>query len=163
VNPGFDATPGTTGWTTSVAGNFDLIYVATGAGGATPAIAAQSPPNVAWFGGYNNADDIATQSVVIPADATAITVSFYYAVFTRETGNAENDVMDVTVTAGAQTTTLAHFSNANPVTTWTRFSAPLPTTLAGQTVRLQFRALTNGNVITSFYIDTVAVQVVACP
>ncbi|HET6149854.1 MAG TPA: hypothetical protein VFH68_20105 [Polyangia bacterium] len=163
LNPGFE--DGTTGWTTSVAGGFPLIYVATGNGGTNmPAIAAQSPRNVAWFGGYANADDVASQSVVIPADATSISVSFYYAVFTGKTGTAENDVMNVTVTSGAQTTTLAHFSNANPVTTWTRFSATLPPTLAGQTVRLQFRDLTNGNnALTSFYIDTVALQVVACP
>ena len=161
ANPGFEA--GTTNWTTSVAGGFALIYVATGMGNSSPDVAAQSPPNVAWFGGYNNADDIASQSVVIPADATSINVSFYYAIVTRENGTAANDVMDVTVTAGAQTTAVAHFSNANAVAAWTRFSAALPATLAGQTVRLQFRDLTNNNAITSFYVDTVALQVVACP
>ena len=161
VNPNFES--GMTGWTTSVAGGFPLIYVATGNGDNQPEIAAQSPDMVAWFGGYNRADDIGSQSVVIPADATSINLSFFYAIFSRENGNAENDVLDVTVTSGAQTTTVAHFSNADENRAWTRFSTTLPTTLAGQTVRLQFRSVTNAATITSFYVDTVALQVVACP
>ena len=161
VNPGFDS--GTTGWTISVAGGFPLIYAANGGGGNLPDVAAQSPPNLAWFGGYNNADDIAAQSVTIPATATAINLSFFYAVVSRATGNNESDVMDVTVTAGTQTTTVAHFNNLTSADNFTTFTAALPATLAGQTVRLQFRDQTDGNAITSFYIDTVALRVVTCP
>lgn len=161
VNPNFES--GATGWTTSVAGGFPLIYVATGRGDNMPEIAAQSPTMVAWFGGYNRGDDIGSQSVVIPANATSINLSFFYAIFTEQNGNAENDVLDVTVTSGAQTTTLAHFSNADSMGAWTRFSAALPTTLAGQTVRLQFRSVTNATMITSFYVDTLSLQVVTCP
>jgi len=160
VNPGFDS--GTTGWTTSVAGGFALIFVATGSGGNSPDVAAQSPPNVAWFGGYNNADDIAAQSVAIPAGATAINLSFFYAVVSRDTSNTEVDVMDVTVTAGAQTTAVAHFNNLTSAANLTRFTATLPVSLAGQTVRIQFRDQTNATGITSFYIDTVALQATTC-
>jgi hypothetical protein len=161
MNPGFDS--GTANWTISVAGGFPLIYVATGAGDNSPDVRAQSPQNLAWFGGYNNADDVAAQSASIPAAATAINFSFFYAVISQATGNTETDVMDVTVTAGTQTTTVAHFSNLTAAGTLRNFSAALSTTLAGQTVRIQFRDQTNGNAITSFYIDTVALQVVTCP
>jgi len=136
---------------------------ADGSGGDTPEIAAQSPPNLAWFSGYNRADDVLSQLVVLPADAASMTVSFYYAIFTREVSAAENDVMDVQLIAGTQTIPLAHFSDNNPVGTWTRFSAPLPTSLAGQTATLQFHDTTNASLITSFYVDTVSVQAVACP
>jgi hypothetical protein len=161
TNPGFEA--GESGWMVFVAGNFPLVYEADGGGGNNPAIAAQSPPNLAWFAGYNPADDVLSQSVVIPANAFSITVSFYYSIFTREVSAVENDVMDVQVIAGPQTIPLVHFSDNNPVETWTRFSAALPISLAGQTVTLQFHDTTNANLLTSFYVDTVSVQVVTCP
>jgi hypothetical protein len=92
-----------------------------------------------------------------------MTLSFYYAIVTREAGTVENDVMDVAVLVGAQTISLAHFSNLDAVDAWTRFSAPLPSTVAGRTVTLQFRGTTNATAITSFYVDTISLQVVACP
>jgi hypothetical protein len=144
--------------------NIDLVVLANGSGAqGTPAIAAQSPPNLAWFSGYNNSDDSADQTVTIPASATSINVSFYYAVFTRETSAAENDVMNVQLITDSQTIPLLHLSDNAPVSTWTRFSASLPTTLAGQTVTLHFEDMTNGTLISSFYIDTVSLSVVGCP
>ena len=118
------------------------------------------PAHAVVPGGH--ADDGASQTITIPASARAITVSFFYAVFTRETNAAENDVMNVQLIAGNQTIALLHLSDITPVSTWTRFSATLPTTLAGQTVTLHFEDTTSGSQVTSFYIDTVSVQVVAC-
>jgi hypothetical protein len=162
TNPAFDS--GETGWTISVAGGFPLVYAADGGGQpGTPAIAAQSAPNLAWFGGYNNADDVASQAVTIPAGATSITVGFFYAIFTRETSGAENDVMNVQLVTDTQTIALAHLSDNAPVSTWTHFSATLPTTLAGQMVTLHFEDTSNGSQITSFYIDSVSLSVVSCP
>jgi hypothetical protein len=154
---------GETGWMVFVAGGFPIVYAADGSGANSPEIAAQSPPNVTWVGGYNRGDDMISQNIALPADPASMIVSFYYAIFTRETSGAENDVMDVQLIAGTETISLAHFSDNNPVGTWTRFSAPLPSNLAGQTVTLQFHGTTNANAITSFYVDTVSVQVVACP
>jgi hypothetical protein len=155
---------GETGWTTSVAGGFRTVYAANGSGANnTPEIAAQSPANLAWLAGYNRADDILSQGILLPADAASMTLTFFYAIFTREVSAAENDVMDVQLLTGTQTVSLGHFSDNNPVGTWTRFSAPLPTSLAGQTVTLQFHDTTNATLLTSFYVDTVSVQAVVCP
>jgi hypothetical protein len=155
---------GETGWTVFVAGGFPIVYAANGNGeSGTPDIAAQSPPNLTWIGGYNRGDDSITQNIALPASATSMTLVFYYAIVTRETGTTENDVMDVQIMAGAQTVSLAHFSNLDPVGTWTRFSMALPSSLAGQNVTLQFHGTTNANAISSFYVDTVSLQVVACP
>jgi len=154
---------GETGWLVSVAGGFPIVYAATGAGGNSPDVVAQSVPNVTWIGGYNRADDSIRQAVDLPANAQSMTLSFYSAIVTREGGTVENDVMDVAIVAGAQTIALAHFSNLDAVDAWTRFSVPLPGSLAGQTVTLQFRGTTNASAITSFYVDTISLQVVACP
>ena len=162
VNPGFES--GETAWMVSVAGGFPLVYLANGSGADnTPQLAAQSPPNLAWFGGYQRADDIVTQTVLLPAGATSMTISFDYAIFTNETTAVENDVMDVQLTAGTQTIALAHFSDNSPPGAWMHFSAPLPNSLAGQTVTLRFEDTTNATLLTSFYIDSVALQAVACP
>ena len=160
ANPAFEG--GETGWMISVAGGFPLLYVANDTSGSNPEIVAQSPPILAWFAG-SRADDVLSQTIVLPANAASMTVSFYYAIFTQEVSAAESDVMDVQLIAGAQTISLAHFSDNSPVGTWTRFSAPLPASLAGQTVTLRFHDTTNATLITSFYVDTVSVRAVACP
>jgi hypothetical protein len=154
---------GETGWLVSVAGGFPIVYVATGAGGTAPDVIAQSPPNVTWIGGYARADDSISQNITFPASATSMTLTFFYAIVTRELGPIENDAMDVQIMAGAQTLSLAHFGNQNAVSAWTRFSAALPSSLAGQTVTLRFHGTTNPTATTSFYVDTVSVQVVTCP
>jgi hypothetical protein len=92
-----------------------------------------------------------------------MTVSFFYSIITREILPIQSDIMDVTLTAGARTTTLAHFSNLDAVNAWTRLSVAIPANLAGQAVSLRFHGTTNALAITSFYIDTVSLQVVACP
>jgi hypothetical protein len=162
TNPNLDL--GTTGWTISVAGDFPMIYVADGRGNASPDVVAQTAPNVAWLSGYARADDVLSQRVTIPASSTATTVTFFYAIITGENGAPENDVMDVQVIADTRTIALAHFSDNTPVANWTRFSALLPASLAGQTVTLEFHATSNaGNATTSFYVDTISVQVVGCP
>jgi hypothetical protein len=165
ANPGFEA--GVTGWTSSVAGGFPIIYFANAAGvggSGNPEIAAQSAPNLAWLGGYNRANDVLTQVVAVPANAASAMLSFYYAIFTDETSGAENDVMDVQLMAGNQPILQIHLSDNDAVATWTHVAAPLPSNVAGQTLTLQFHAVTNGGtLITSFYVDTVSLQVVACP
>ena len=43
-------------------------------------IKGQTPPFLAWLGGYSNAQDDLSQVVTVPAGATSITLSFYYAI-----------------------------------------------------------------------------------
>ena len=166
VNPAFDlASERETGWTNP---GMPIVYAAPAPGGGVtghPDVAAQSLPNLAWFGGLDNADDRLSQSIAIPAGATQLTFSFFYAVVTGKTGTAEADTFDVSLLAGTQVISLAHLSNLNATDTWTPVSVPLPATLAGQTVTLQLRGVTNANVnrTTSFYIDTLSFSAVACP
>jgi hypothetical protein len=159
VNPGFENAE--TGWTNP---GIRIVNQATNVNANNaPEITAQSPTNLAWFGGINRQDDLLSQDVAIPAGAAALTFSFYYAIFTRENSAAENDVMDVSVIAGNQVVPLAHFSDNDAVEAWTRASVALPLSLVGQTVTLQLHSSTNGSMITSFYIDTLSLQAAVCP
>jgi hypothetical protein len=165
INPAFDVDLNEAGWTNP---GIQIVYAAPAPGGGVtshPDVAAQSLPNLAWFGGLDSADDRLSQSIAIPAGASNLTVSFFYAVVTGKTGIAEADTFDASLLAGAQVISLAHLSNLNATDTWTPVSVTLPAALAGQTVTLQLRGVTNTNVnrTTSFYIDTMSFSVVVCP
>jgi len=127
-------------------------------------IKAQTSPNVGWLGGYANAQDDLYQSVTIPAGATAITLTFWYAIFTQENANGEYDTMDAYTYDPVSKTynALATFSNATPASTWTRFSTDLPLSLAGQTFEVGFLATTNATKNTNFFVDTISLAVTAC-
>jgi len=142
-----------------------IVYLANGSGAInTPDVVAQSPTNLAWFGGLNREDDRLSQSVTIPAGAASVTLSFYYAIITDETGAAENDVFEAAmVSAGGEVTPLAHLGDNNATDTWILFKAAVPAALFGQTVTLELHGSTNATQITSFYIDTVSLTAVACP
>ncbi len=165
VNPAFDLAPMEVGWANP---GVPIVYAATAPGGGAtghPDVAAQSLPNLAWFGGLASSDDRLSQSIAIPAGATKLTFSLDYAIVTGKTGLTETDTFDAELLAGTQVISLAHLSNVNATDTWTPVSMPLPATLAGQTVTLQLRGVTNANNnrITSFYVDTLSLQAVACP
>jgi hypothetical protein len=165
VNPAFDLDLNETGWTNP---GIPIVYAApTPGGGVTnhPDVAAQSLPNLAWFGGLDNSDDRLSQSIAIPAGATNLTFRLFYAVVTGKTNVTEIDTFDASLLAGAQVISLAHISNLNATDTWTPVSVTLPAALAGQTVTLQLRGVTNANAnrLTSFYIDTMSLSAVACP
>ncbi len=165
VNPAFDLAPLEVGWTNP---GIPIVYPAPAPGGGVtghPDVAAQSLPNLTWFGGLASSDDRLSQSITIPAGSTKMTFSFYYAVVTGKLGAAEADTFDAQLLAGTQIISLAHISNANATDTFTPVAVALPAALAGQAVTLQLRGVTNANAnrTTSFYIDTLSLQAVACP
>ena len=46
--------------------------------------ASETPPYLAWLGGYNKAKDDLSQKVAVPAGAVGLTLSFSYKVITQE-------------------------------------------------------------------------------
>jgi hypothetical protein len=160
ANPGFDGAD--LSWDNP---GIHIVYLADGSGGNnTPDVIAQSPPNLAWFGGLNRENDLLSQSVTIPANAASVMLSFYYWIITDESSAAENDVFDVSLVDLAGTETpLAHLGDNNAGDAWVLFKAAVPPSLAGQTVTLQLHGQTNATQVTSFYIDTVSLLAVACP
>ena len=129
-------------------------------------IKGQTPSFLAWLGGYANAQDDLSQVVTVPAGATSITLSFYYAISSVETTQGAFDVMDVYTydPAASKYTSLATFNDnmATPPGTWTRFSVTLPLSLAGRPIKFGFQATTDMNKNTNFFIDSVSLDVIAC-
>jgi hypothetical protein len=157
ANPGFDA--GHSAWAETTLSTSTIITSDT----ALTSLKAQTPSNLAWLGGYANAQDDLSQLVTIPAGATAITLTFYYAIATQETTAGAFDTMDVYTydTAAAKYVVLATFNDNMPTSTWTRFSISLPLSLAGRAIQLGFRTATDVNKNTNFFVDSVSLDVTA--
>jgi len=156
ANPSFDDGP-TSSWT-----QVGTIIYRESTALDTPA---DTPPFLAWLGGYNRASDELSQTVTIPAGAVSVSLAFSYTVFTEEAkkGGAF-DFLNVEVRdPNGNVTALGQLSNNDAVSTWTRFGAMLPAALAGKTVDLHFRATTDASFVTSFYVDTVTLEAVGCP
>ncbi len=158
VNPNFDLAPVGMGWTQTPA---TIIRVPPT--GITP----PSVANVAWFGGASNANDVLSQDIVVPATATSFEVVGKRLIGSEELLATPYDTLAITVqtTAGATLATLASLSNVdkNPSAAFMPFAFAAPMPFAGQTVRLHFRARTDGSFNTNFFFDDLAVNVTACP
>jgi len=158
ANSGFDA--GHMAWVETTLSTTTIITNES----ALTTLKAQTPSNLAWLGGYSNAEDDLSQSVTIPAGATAITLSFYYAISSQDMTASAYDTMDVYSydSAAARYTPLATFNDNMTTSTWTRFSTSLPLSLAGRTIEIGFQSATDGNKNTNFFVDSVSLDVTAC-
>jgi Zn-dependent metalloprotease len=105
----------------------------------------------AWMNGYATTHtDTVSQSVSIPAGCRA-TLTFYLHIDTAESGTTPYDKL--TVKAG--TTTLATYSNANAAAGYTLRSFDV-SSLAGQTVSINFTGTEDSSLQTSFVVDDTA-------
>ncbi len=148
INGGFES--GTTPWQTVSAGGYDLvsqILPYTGQWGA-------------YLGGYNNANDALSQDVTLPA-GTSITLRFWWHMTTQET-NHPWDTLDVTITpvSGGTPVLLRRITDGDTQGVWQQAILDL-TPRAGQSVRLAFRAQTDSDRPTDFYLDDISVE--TCP
>jgi hypothetical protein len=165
LNPVFDLAPVGTNW---VQQNIDNAYpVITDQDG----VVENSAPYKAWMGGFiagsgQTVSDMLYQDVTIPANTSALTLTGVYEVRTDETGSIAYDTAQValTQTNGTPIETALALSNAGPTTAWTAFSKTFanPMGLSGQTVRLRFVSSSDDSFATSFYFDTLALNVTYC-
>ncbi|MFF2568974.1 M4 family metallopeptidase [Streptomyces sp. NPDC058084] len=143
ANPGFES--GAVSWTSSTG-------VITNDAGASP----RSGSYYAWLNGYGSAHtDTLSQSVTIPATATAPKLSFYLAIDTQESGTTPYDTLKAQVVSGTTTTTLATYSNATPGG-YTQRTLDL-SAFKGKTVTIKFTGTEDSSAATSFLIDDTAV------
>jgi subtilisin family serine protease len=146
VNGSFEASA--TPW--SLVGN---AYWSTG---AYP----HSGSGYAVLGFYNNANGSAYQTVSIPATQPA-NLTFWLNITTSEYWPIAFDYLWVEVrsTSGALLGTLVRYSNLNAISAgvYSQKSFSLAN-WRGQTVRVQFRATTDGSLPTSFRIDDVSLK-----
>jgi lysyl endopeptidase len=114
-----------------------------------------------WLGGYNDGLDVLTQNVSIPAGSGPARLQFWYEIGTQETLNSRFDTLTVSIvnpSSGAILATLASFSNLDATGGWVQSAAYDLTAFRGQTVQLQFRAVTDFSELTSFRVDDIVLS-----
>lgn len=137
---------GTAPWQFSSAGGYALISQLqshTGAWGV-------------YLGGYDSADDLASQQIALPG-ASAIALRFWWRMTTEETSHPW-DTLDTNITLSDSTTTrLLRITDGDVAGIWQESVLDL-SPYAGQSVRLAFRAQTDQDGPTDFYLDDVSVE-----
>jgi subtilisin family serine protease len=112
------------------------------------------------LGYYNRASGAMYQTVAIPANAAG-TLSFWLNVTSSETTTTQDDrlYVDVRSTTGVLLGTVGTFSNLHKAAlgAYTLRSFSLAA-WRGQTIRVQFRATTDGSLATSFRVDDVSLR-----
>jgi hypothetical protein len=148
VNPGFES--GNTGWVFSpntLTNDVSLAHAGS---------------RFVGLGGINNANDYFYQDVTIPSDSQRPYIQFWYRIFTEETATSTAyDRMVIRLlnpSNNAALATLAEFSNLNATTGWVQSQQYDLMAYRGQTIRLNFAALTDSSNFTSFRIDDVSLM-----
>lgn len=147
ANGGFES--GSAPWQAVSAGGYTLI---------SPIL----PHTSQWgavLGAYDNADDELAQTITLPAGTTP-TLRFWWQMTTQEIDHPW-DALSVTITpAGGAPVLLRRITDGDVSSVWQQAAVNL-TPYAGQSVRLSFRAQTDSDRPTDFYLDDVSVE--ACP
>src|SRR6185369_15321781 len=113
----------------------------------------------AWLAGYDSADDTLHQRVTIPANATQVTLDFWYGITTDEVPTGAYDKMFVNVYNGSTGTviaTLGQFSNLDAGPIWKNQTYDL-SAYKGQTIYVGFHATSDSSLDTNFYLDNVKI------
>ena len=148
TNGGFES--GSAPWETVSAGGYTIISPVlphTGQWGAV-------------LGAYDSANDELAQTLTLPA-GTTLTLRFWWQMTTLE-ANHPWDTLDVTVTpaSGGTPVRLLRITDGNLAGAWQQAVLDL-TPHAGQSIRLSFRAETDSDRPTDFYLDDISME--ACP
>jgi hypothetical protein len=110
----------------------------------------------AWLNGYGSVHtDSISQTVVLPATATNISLSFWLHIDTLETTTTSaSDTLAVQVrnSSDAVLSTLASYSNLNANSGYTQVLFDL-TAYKGQTIKVYLLGVENGSLKTSFVVD----------
>jgi hypothetical protein len=115
----------------------------------------------AWLDGYGSSHtDTLFQTVSIPSNVASATLSFWLHIDTKETTtNTANDTMQVQIrnSSGVVLTTLASYSNLNPIADYSLVSFDL-TSFKGQAIQVYLVGTENGSLQTSFIVDDFALN-----
>ena len=163
-NADFDLGP--SGWVEDSAGGFALITDAADITG----VDADSGSFVSWLGGYEpgllSASDIFHQDLVVPGDATPMTISGKLWISTAETLFLPFDTLAleiVNASTGSVLETVDTWSNLDAGTGWKPFSATLSGSYAGQNIRVRWTADMDATKASHFLLDTLSLATTSCP
>ena len=120
----------------------------------------------AWLAGYDNADDYIYQSVTVPADATEVTLDFWYMVYSEEFAAGYDylcyDITDgdgSTLIAGSYCDDLYDTTQGQWLNAQHALSGADLTPLLGRTVLVWFYAQTDAADFSSAWVDDTAFNV----
>jgi subtilisin family serine protease len=131
----------------------------SGAGtGSWASGSAHTGSRYALLGNRNRANGSVSQSVAIPAGATAA-LTFWLSVTSNDSSASATDIVYVEVVDSSNTSLLGSYSNLNKgaAGVYSQKSFSLAA-WRGKTVTLRFRATTNNKWASSFYVDDVSLQ-----
>ncbi|HIC88274.1 MAG TPA: hypothetical protein EYP04_02585, partial [Anaerolineae bacterium] len=113
----------------------------------------------AKLGSFYNAHDRLAQTVQVPADATAATLRFAYAVVSQDPSSQPHDTLRAVLRQpdGQEVARLMTISNADQTGYWGEFMLDV-TERAGQTLQLYFEAENDSQLLTWFFVDEVSLQ-----
>jgi hypothetical protein len=155
LNPAFDESPIGNRWTQSPVAITD-----------DGPVAPHTPPNSLWLGGFNSRTENVYQAVAVPAGVTSLELIVKYLVINPEDEPDVYDSATLTVRSNSGTVlhTLRQWSNTDPASTgWEVATFAIPSSVAGQTVRIHFAGRTDFTVPTSFQFDSLELNATVCP
>jgi hypothetical protein len=119
----------------------------------------------AWMGGKTSGENRLSQAVTVPANATSLRLTGYIRIDTVEIGGDYDDLFIKLLLDSDQSVleTLVTYANGTTNTPWTAFTLPAADPHAGQTIDLLLDATNDLSRVTSFYVDTLALEAVVCP
>lgn len=143
-NGGFEN--GTSPWAESSSGGYSLVDT------YKPHTGSYS----AWMGGYNSGTDTLSQTVTIPANGN---LTYWWHMTSSEGTATAYDYLRVRLynASGALVATVKTRSNRDARNAWYKDTINLAS-YAGQSLRIQFSVTTDSSLVTSFFIDDVALQ-----
>jgi hypothetical protein len=164
TNGNVDAAPIGVNWT-QLPQNASYPPISTAAEMSATGITPQSGGNAVWLGGWATpSTDAIYQQITIPATTTSFHITGYRFYATAETA-AGADVMRIQIrnTAGTVLETVKQWSNSDATTNWTFFDETVTGNYAGQTIRVYLESVLDNGENTNFFVDTLSVNVLACP
>ena len=138
------------GWITKSSGNYPLLSSRL----------THSGKQAAYLAGTDNAHDLLSPMLKLPAGQPSITLNFWWQIQSQESNRFQDSLTVVlTDSQGKALQTLDTLSSRDMSNQWQQHTFAL-TKFVGQTVQIQFVARTDGEAATDFFIDDV--EVVAC-
>lgn len=115
-----------------------------------------------YLGGFEYSSDLAYQTVIMPSNPSPATLSYWWLVQSLGPEGTAHDYVYVELRddSGQLLETLETLSDASERNAW-RFSSHDLSAYGGQTLRVTFRADTNGANFTNFFIDDASLDVCA--
>ncbi|MEZ4859843.1 MAG: peptidoglycan DD-metalloendopeptidase family protein [Caldilineaceae bacterium] len=113
-----------------------------------------------WFGNVLNYVDTLKQTVTLPADRRGATLRFWRYVRTNEATGSDKDMLQVLlIDAAGHEQVVATITTAAPRNQWALVTVPLDLSqITADSITLAFRGNNNGTLVSSFYIDDVALS-----